>query len=172
MADVPVKIFRSRKTLVGVSPSIPSGVEGEPLPPVNPPGSNPSGGTSVHNDLQGIQGGIEGERYHLTEAERALIGGFYELIETQSTVIKFDKFSGYVHGNSAVISGAMTYDFTGAIRGVVVIVKHKALSFTVPSKSVVIAGYYSPNVDNYIFFELIKKDIGNEVIIVTISQNV
>ena len=44
MADVPVKIFRSRKTLVGVSPSIPSGVEGEPLPPVNPPGSNPSGG--------------------------------------------------------------------------------------------------------------------------------
>jgi hypothetical protein len=44
MADVPVKIFRSRKTLVGVIPSIPSGVEGEPLPPVNPPGSNPSGG--------------------------------------------------------------------------------------------------------------------------------
>jgi hypothetical protein len=74
MADVPVKIFKSRKTLMGVSPSIPSGVEGEPLPPVNPPGSNPNGGTRTHNDLQGIQGGIEGERYHLTESERALIG--------------------------------------------------------------------------------------------------
>jgi len=70
MSDVPVKIFRSRKTLIGVSPSIPSGVEGEPLPPVNPPGSNPNGGTRTHNDLQGIQGGIEGERYHLTEAEK------------------------------------------------------------------------------------------------------
>jgi hypothetical protein len=70
MADVPVKIFKSRKTLMGVSPSIPSGVEGEPLPPVNPPGSNPNGGTRTHNDLQGIQGGIEGERYHLTEAEK------------------------------------------------------------------------------------------------------
>jgi hypothetical protein len=55
---------------MGVSPSIPSGVEGEPLPPVNPPGSNPNGGTRTHNDLQGIQGGIEGERYHLTEAEK------------------------------------------------------------------------------------------------------
>jgi len=70
MADVPVKIFRSRKTLVGVSPSIPSGVEGEPLPPVNPPGSNPSGGSRIHNDLEEIQGGIEGERYHLTLAEK------------------------------------------------------------------------------------------------------
>jgi hypothetical protein len=29
---------------------------------------------SEHNDLEGIQGGIEGERYHLTLAERALIG--------------------------------------------------------------------------------------------------
>lgn len=52
MADVPVKIFRSRKTLVGVSPSIPSGVQGEPLPPVNPPGSNPSGGSG--NDLNAV----------------------------------------------------------------------------------------------------------------------
>jgi hypothetical protein len=99
-------------------------------------------------------------------------GGIIELIETQSTVIKFDSFGGYIHGNTFVITGAMTYDFTGAIRGVVVIVKHRASSFTVPAKSVVIAGYYSPNVDNYIFFELIKKDSGTEVILVTISQNV
>ena len=70
MADVPVSIFRGRKTRAGASPSIPSGVEGEPLPPVNPPGSNPSGGTSIHNNLEEIQGGIEGERYHLTEAEK------------------------------------------------------------------------------------------------------
>lgn len=55
---------------MGVSPSIPSGVEGEPLPPVNPPGSNPNGGIRTHNDLQDIQGGIEGERYHLTLAEK------------------------------------------------------------------------------------------------------
>ena len=96
----------------------------------------------------------------------------YELIESQATVIKFDSFSGYVHGNTAVITGAMTYDFTGAIRGVVVIVKHRASSFTIPAKSVVIAGYYSPNVDNYIFFELIKKNIGTEVILVTINQDV
>jgi hypothetical protein len=99
-------------------------------------------------------------------------GGIIELIETQSTVIKFDSFGGYIHGNTFVITGAMTYDFTGAIRGVVVIVKHRAASFTPPTRSVLVAGYYSPNVDNYIFFELIKKDSGTEVILVTISQNV
>jgi len=69
MADVPVTIFRGRKTRAGTSPSIPSGVEGEPLPPINPPGSNPIGGSKIHNDLEEIQGGIEGERYHLTDAE-------------------------------------------------------------------------------------------------------
>ena len=75
MADVPVTIFRGRKTRAGTSPSIPSGVEGEPLPPVNPPGSNPIGGSKIHNDLEEIQGGIEGERYHLTLAEKNSIGG-------------------------------------------------------------------------------------------------
>jgi len=74
MADVPVTIFRGRKTRAGTSPSIPSGVEGEPLPPINPPGSNPGGGSKIHNDLEEIQGGIEGERYHLTLAEKDLIG--------------------------------------------------------------------------------------------------
>lgn len=95
-----------------------------------------------------------------------------ELIETQSTVIRFDNVSGYIHGNTTPINGVMVYDFTGAIRGVVVIVKYNATSFIPPEKSVVIAGYYSPNVDNYIFFELIKKDLGSEVILVTISQDV
>jgi len=75
MADVPVTIFRGRKTRAGTSPSIPSGVEGEPLPPVNPPGSNPIVGSKIHNDLEEIQGGIEGERYHLTLAEKNSIGG-------------------------------------------------------------------------------------------------
>jgi len=40
MADVPGKFYRATKVRTGVSPSSPGSIEGEPLPPVNPPGSS------------------------------------------------------------------------------------------------------------------------------------
>jgi len=37
---------------------------------------NASGGTLLtHNDVAGIQGGITGERYHLSQAQQALVAG-------------------------------------------------------------------------------------------------
>jgi hypothetical protein len=40
MADVPGKFYRATKVRTGVSPSSAGSIEGEPLPPVNPPGSS------------------------------------------------------------------------------------------------------------------------------------
>ena len=40
MADVPGKFFSATKVRTGVSPSSPGSLVGEPLPPVNPPGTS------------------------------------------------------------------------------------------------------------------------------------
>lgn len=95
-----------------------------------------------------------------------------ELIETSSPIIKFDNMSGYVHGNNSPITSSISFDFSQAIRGVVNFMTHNASSLTFPIQGKVIAGYYSPNVNNYISFQLINKSLSNEVVWITISQDV
>lgn len=94
-----------------------------------------------------------------------------EMIETASSVVKFDSYGGYIHGNAAPITTAISFDFTNAILGVVSKMKYlNNTPLVFPAESKIIAGYYSINALNYFTFELVKKDVGDEEVWVTISQ--
>lgn len=95
-----------------------------------------------------------------------------ELIESDSNIVKFDKISGYVHGNAGAITISPIFDFSLGIRGVVNYMTYNSSTLTLPIEGVIIAGYFSPNVNNYITFELINKTSSNEVVWITISQDV
>lgn len=91
-------------------------------------------------------------------------------IESTGTTVKFDKVGGYIHGNSAAITGNITYDFTGEILGSTAFMLHNsATAPTFPSETRIIKGSYVVNTNNYIWFCITK--VGTERIVqVTISQ--
>jgi hypothetical protein len=93
-----------------------------------------------------------------------------EMVESNSNTIRFDRFGGYIHGNSGALSGSLTFDFTSAIRGSIVNILYNHTSLSLPSSVIIISGYFSPSVDNYITLQLVSKSVGNEVIWTTISQ--
>jgi len=93
-----------------------------------------------------------------------------EMVESNSNTIKFDRFGGYIHGNDGALSGTLTFDFTSAIRGSIVNILYNHTSLSLPSSVIIISGYFSPSVDNYITLQLVDKTVGSEVIWATISQ--
>lgn len=60
MADVEGEFYKSQKVRIGTSPSSPGVIVGEPVSPVNPPGSNPSLNAGIGIKLNGqVIGGVK-----------------------------------------------------------------------------------------------------------------
>ena len=103
-----------------------------------------------------------------TEIAIAQAGQYPEAIERASNTVIFD--NDYVIGNAAARTGNILFDFTGAKIGAVTMMKHNdAAAFTIPVEADKIGGTYVASVDNYIYFNLVKKSATQEVL-VTISQ--
>lgn len=100
------------------------------------------------------------------------VGNISPMLESSSNTLKFDNYMGYIHGNAGALSGALTLDFTGAIRGASVTVIHNDSTnpLTALTKIKTIAGYYSLTDDNYITITLINTSSGTEVLLASIGQ--
>ena len=91
-------------------------------------------------------------------------------LESSSLTVKFDNFTGYIHGNAGALTGNILFDFTGEIRGATAFMLHNDSSTpTFPSEAKIISGSYIINTDNYIWFCITKTTTGR-VVQVTIGQ--
>lgn len=93
-----------------------------------------------------------------------------EAVIRESNTVLFDQ--DYIIGNAAPRTGNVLYDFTGSKLGASTIMIHQdAAAFTIePTKSIVLSGTASSTVPNYIYFLLVNKTSGTEIVHVTISQ--
>ena len=179
MADVPVIISKSIRLREGAAPSNPVNI-GTPQEPLNPDGG---GGVVPHNELAGLQGGTATERYHIDEDQYDAVNGAnnpsstnvfatiadLEGVERENNTVLFDK--DYVIGNAGARTGNILFDFTGARLMSTSMMLHNHSSIpTFPAQSVIIGGFYEINVNNYIYFQLTRKTLGSEIVLITISQ--
>jgi hypothetical protein len=92
-----------------------------------------------------------------------------EGVERENNTVLFDK--DYVIGNAGARTGNILFDFTGARLMSTSMMLHNDSSIpTFPAQSVIIGGFYEINVNNYIYFQLTRKTLGSEIVLITISQ--
>jgi hypothetical protein len=100
---------------------------------------------------------------------RVVVASEIEAEERENDTVLFDK--NYVTGNTAVRTGNILFDFTGAKLGSVTRILHNSgTKPTIPSQSVLLSGEYTLSVDNYIYFCITDIGSGTEKVEVTVSQ--
>jgi len=94
---------------------------------------------------------------------------FPEAVQRENDTVLFDK--NYVTGNTAVRTGNILFDFTGAKLGAVTRILHNSgTKPTIPSEAILISGEYTISVDNYIWFCITDIGSGTEKVEVTVAQ--
>lgn len=93
-----------------------------------------------------------------------------EAEERESDTVLFDK--NYVTGNTAVRTGNILFDFTGAKLGSTTRILHNSgTKPTIPATGILISGSYTISVNNYIWFCITDIGSGTEKVEITVSQS-
>lgn len=84
-----------------------------------------------------------------------------------SNEIRFDKIDGHIYGNIySPLSGALTTNLTGALKGVTSLAIHldNSTGVSLPTTFKKLSGTYAPNVNNYIYVQYI--DASNQLYVI------
>lgn len=92
------------------------------------------------------------------------------LIKT-GTIVSFEANTN--HGfYTTPVTGNITFDFTGAKLHNTCIMRHNSVTIPTFQSQNIIAGYYSPGVNNYIYLQIVNITQGQERVLITIGQDV